>query len=132
MQNQKIIFFDGYCGLCNGVVDFMIERDPDQALHYAPLQGETARSLLTEAERNDLDSVVFVDESMKYHKSEAVLRALSYLSQDWAALTRAARAIPRPIRDLIYDLVAKNRFKLFGRRESCRAPSEAERKIFLP
>jgi predicted DCC family thiol-disulfide oxidoreductase YuxK len=135
---ETIVFFDGYCGLCSGVVDFMIARDSNERLLFSPLQGETARSCLSEQLRNDLDSVIVVRRNQKgavtitLKKRDAVLEALRLLNSTWAAFARAAQVLPRPIRDAVYDVVAKNRFKLFGRRDSCRAPTENERKRFRP
>ncbi len=132
------MFFDGYCGLCSSSVDFLIERDRDRKLVYSPLQGETARTLLDEKQRNDLESVVVVSRdsirgiTAQYSKSDALLFATSKLGSQWAALAGGLRVFPRPLRDLVYDIVARNRFKLFGKRESCRAPTAEERKLFLP
>ena len=132
---QTIVFFDGYCGLCSGVVDFLIARDSSRRLVYSPLQGETARKFLSESERTDLDTVVVVQPGspdVKLHKSDAVLYALEKASLGLAGAAKLARVFPRSFRDLVYDFVARNRFKLFGRRDSCRAPSSEERKLFLP
>lgn len=132
---QTIVFFDGYCGLCSGFVDFLIARDKRRKLVYAPLQGETARALLSESERTDLDTVVVLErgaQDIKFHKSDAVLLAISKASLGLSAAAKVARILPRSLRDLVYDFVAQNRFKFIGRRDSCRAPSAEERKLFLP
>ncbi|CAN5720426.1 thiol-disulfide oxidoreductase DCC family protein [soil metagenome] len=134
---KTIVFFDGYCGLCSGVVDYLMARDLDRKLVYAPLQGETATGVLTEAERSDLDTVIVVRDAglpsmLKLRKSDAVLEAVSLLNSDFAALAKSAKVFPRAVRDMIYDIVARNRFRLFGRRDSCRAPNAEERALFLP
>ncbi len=137
-ETQTIVFFDGYCGLCSSSVDFLIERDRGRKLVYSPLQGETARSLLNEKQRNDLDSVVVITRdplngiTAHYLKSDALLFASGKLSPGWSALAKVLRVFPRPLRDMVYDLIARNRFKLFGKRESCRLPTIEERKLFLP
>ena len=132
---QIIVFFDGYCGLCSQTVDFLIARDKAARLRYSPLQGETAKRLLTEAERTDLDTSIVVIESengqTKLKKSDAILFALRELPM-WKYLTSALLLIPRPLRDAAYDLVAKNRFTLFKKRDTCRIPSASERERFLP
>ncbi len=135
---QTIVFFDGYCGLCSHSVDFLIERDRDRKLVYSPLQGETARALLNEKQRNDLESVVVVTRdpirgiTAQFSKSDALLFASGKLGPGWSALTGILRVFPRPLRDMVYDLIARNRFKFFGKRESCRLPTTEERKLFLP
>lgn len=134
---KTIVFFDGYCGLCSGVVDYLMARDLNRKLVYAPLQGETADRVLTEAERSDLDTVIVVRDAglpsmVKLRKSDAVLEAASLLSPDFAALAKSAKVFPRALRDMVYDTVARNRFRLFGRRDSCRAPNAEERALFLP
>lgn len=132
---QIIVFFDGYCGLCSGTVDFLIARDKAARLHYSPLQGETAKRLLTESERTDLDTSIVVIESengqTKLKKSDAILFALRELPM-WKYLAAALLLIPRPLRDAVYDLVAKNRFALFKKRDTCRIPNASERERFLP
>ena len=141
-SNMIVVFFDGYCGLCSGVVDFLIARDKKRSLLYSPLQGETALKYLSDQERNDLDTVIVLklgdggsldsNSSVKLKKSEAVLAALKSLEGPWKLAAIAGNVFPKPLRDFIYDLVAKNRFKFFGRRDSCRVPSSEERALFLP
>lgn len=128
-----VVFFDGYCGLCSGVVDFLITRDVARSLRYSPLQGETARLRLSERERADLDTVVVMTaDGHKLIKSDAILEALLIIGGFYAGMARLASLIPRPLRDFIYDVVARNRFRLFGRRNSCRLPSNDEQTLFLP
>ncbi len=143
-MSETIIFFDGYCGLCSGVVDFMIERDHERRLRYSPLQGETAKMLLSESERTDLDTVIVARRTPatsnnpadlkieKYKKSDAIFMALRELGPAYRTLTKLGMVFPEFIRNKVYDLIAKNRFTLFGRRETCRAPSKEERTLFLP
>jgi predicted DCC family thiol-disulfide oxidoreductase YuxK len=134
---SAIVFFDGYCGLCNETVDFLMSRDRDQVLRFAPLQGETAKRYSTEVELEDLDSVVVVrlenpETPIKLKKSTAVLFAISKLSTTWRILAGVAMLVPGSMRDLVYKLIAKNRFRLRGRRETCRLPTPEERHRLLP
>lgn len=143
-MTETIIFFDGYCGLCSGVVDFMIKRDLKHRLRYSPLQGETAKTLLSESERTDLDTVIVArrlpasagsSSHLKietYKKSDAIFVALRELGPGYKTLANLGSVFPKLIRNAVYDLIAKNRFTLFGRRETCRAPSKEERTLFLP
>ncbi len=133
---ETIVFFDGYCGLCSGVVDYMVVRDRDRKLLYSPLQGETARTLLTDSEREDLDTVIVVERSgadvRKFKKSDAILNAIAKINPDLRDLAKGAQIFPKAVRDFVYDLIARNRFRLYPRRDFCRAPTAEERKLFLP
>ena len=130
-----ILFFDGYCGLCNGFVDFVIARDSKAVFRFSPLQGETANArvpadAVSPASPGDPRSIVFWENGRVHRKSDAVLRALPLLGGAWK-LAAALRVIPRPARDFAYDVVARNRYRWFGRRETCRMPGPGERERFL-
>lgn len=123
-----IVFFDGVCGLCSGFVDFLVRHDRTRALRYAPLQGITAAQF--ERLPRHLDSVVVVHGDQVLVKSDAALTALSRLGGVWR-LTAVARVIPRALRDSVYDLIARNRYRWFGRHEACRIPTADEAAWFL-
>ena len=127
-----IIFFDGVCGLCNWFVDFVLPRDRRQTFRFAPLQGETAREYLSADEISALKTVVLVDESGAYRQSTAVLRVLRRLGGVWPLVGGVLRLIPPPLRDVGYRLVARNRYRIFGKKEACRMPMPDERARFLP
>lgn len=129
---SPIIFFDGVCGLCNWFVDFVLPRDRQGIFRFSPLQGETAREYLSAEEIEALKTVVLVDESGTYRQSTAVLRVLRRLSGVWPLIAGLLRLVPPPLRDLGYRLVARNRYRFFGRKEACRMPSADERQRFLP
>jgi predicted DCC family thiol-disulfide oxidoreductase YuxK len=129
---HPVIFFDGVCGLCNRFVDFVIRRDLQGTFHFAPLQGGTARERLAKADICNLKTVVLVDASGTYRKSAAVLRVLARLGGLWRIAAALLWAIPRPIRDIGYSWIAANRYAIFGKKETCRLPSAAERERFLP
>lgn len=128
MIDKDILYFDGVCNLCNGFIDFLIRRE--QTLFFAPLQGETARTQLSAQVKANLDTVVFQLKGRIYFRSSAAIRALMHIGGFWR-LMGFFLVLPTPVRDFIYDLVAKNRYKLFGRLDSCRLPSAAERARFL-
>ncbi|MCS6976676.1 MAG: DCC1-like thiol-disulfide oxidoreductase family protein [Gemmatales bacterium] len=129
---QPIIFFDGVCGLCNRFVDTMLRADKDGIFRFAPLQGETAKALLPPlGEDAGAWSVVYRDSQGTYRESEAVLRAMKRLGGWWGMLA-VLRIVPRPVRDGIYRLIARNRYRWFGKRTSCRLPTPEERARFLP
>lgn len=131
--NRPIVFFDGVCALCNRWVDRMLRCDRDGVLAFAPLQGETARRLLDLPAGEVPESLVLLEGGELRTRSSAVLSALRLLGGRWRLLARALRMIPSPIRDGLYDRVARNRYRWFGRRPSCRLPAgELERSRFLP
>jgi len=129
-SKMAIVYFDGHCNLCNGFVDFLIRRDAAGTLKFAPLQGKTAAERLLEAARAELSSVVLEDETGHYHESEAALRAIAHLGGAYA-LARALLIFPRFARDPVYRLVARNRYRLWGRSNTCRLPTPKERAHFL-
>lgn len=129
---ESILFFDGVCGLCNKAVDFVLVRDTQQAIKFAPIQGDTARSLLTPADIQNINTMVLWVKGRSYRKSAAAVRVLWRLSLGWKILGTLLWLIPLPLRNLGYMLVATNRYRFFGKKESCRLPTPAERLRFLP
>ena len=129
---HPILFFDGLCGLCNTSVDFVMKRDTRDVFRYAPLQGETAAGHLSEKDREDLDSVVLKTPEGLYRHSSAVVRILWKLPGIWPVLGTLLWLIPAPLRNLGYRIVAKNRYRFFGKKESCRLPTPEEIGRLLP
>jgi predicted DCC family thiol-disulfide oxidoreductase YuxK len=130
-MNQNIVFFDGVCNLCSGVVQWLIKRDKKNVLSYAPLQGSTAASLLPNSEFQKMDSIVFFHQGKFYHKSTAVLKILQVLSFPYT-LGIVLFIFPRFIRDFVYDWVAKNRYQWFGRKAECWLPDQDLLSKFKP
>ena len=129
---RRILFYDGVCGLCNRAVDFVLKRDPEGRIQFAPLQGETAQTLLTAADVTDLNSMVLWVEGTTYRKSSAAVRVLWQLGPGWQLIGTLLWLIPRPLRNLGYSLVAGQRYRFFGKHETCRLPTIEERVRFLP
>ena len=129
---QPIVFFDGVCGLCNRFVDFVLPRDRGEVFRFAPLQGETARRLIDRADIDSLKSILLCDGRSVHRQSTAVVRILHRLGGVWKIAAVALWLIPLPIRDHGYKLIARSRYRLFGKREACRLPTPAERRRFLP
>lgn len=127
---MKIIFFDGVCGLCNGFVDFILKVDKHQSFTFSPLQSEYAAQHLSAEHIKDLTSVVYLKDGKKFLKSRAVIEILSDIGGVWK-LAVIGKAIPDPLRNKAYDLVAANRYKFFGKKETCRLPTPEERARFL-
>ncbi len=128
MQNShiqdKIVFFDGYCILCNRTVDFLIRRDRKKLLKFAPLQSAIAEHLIQDQHKmDDLDTVVFYDQGIIHFKSDAAFRIADYLGFPYNAI-KIACLLPLPVRNAIYDIIAGKRYRWFGKRDSCRIPDE--------
>lgn len=130
MSEKPIIFFDGVCGLCNRAVDFLIRRDKNRLFRFAPLQGKTASIVLPSALLDQPETIVCKNGDVLYYKSNAILHILIQIGGGWK-LAVLLYVIPKFIRDLCYDMVAHNRYKVFGKKESCRLPSPEEREVFL-
>lgn len=127
---MNIIFFDGYCGLCNGFIDFMMKVDKKGVFKFSPLQGDFAKQELSPTDVEDLTSIVVKLDGKTYRKSEGVFRALERLGGFWK-FTSVLRALPQGLSNAGYDMVAKNRYKLFGKSDTCRLPTPEERTRFL-
>lgn len=125
-----IVFYDGLCSLCDGVVGFLMARDHRRALHFAALQGTTAAARLS-GESRAVDSILFLDAEGVHTRAAGVLQATAAMRGrwSWAALLGLA---PRWISDPVYDWVARNRYRWFPRRDACRLPTPEERAILLP
>jgi len=126
----QIVLFDGVCNFCNSSVQFIINRDPKGLFHFASQQSEIGVQLMTEHGLTGHESIVYIEDGKAYMKSAAALRIAKHLSGLWPT-TAIFFAVPRPIRDMAYDVVAKNRYRWFGKRDSCMIPPPSIRKRFL-
>lgn len=126
-----IVFFDGVCGLCNASVDRVLRWDRRGVFRLAPLQGETARQLLLPDDSQQLGSVVLRADGQTYRKSAAIVRILWRLGTACQIAGTLLWLIPRPIRDLGYMIISRNRYRWFGKKETCRMPTVQERARFL-
>lgn len=127
---MKVIFFDGVCGLCNGFVDFVLKIDKKNEFMFSPLQSDYAKNHLPEEYTKDLKSVVYFNDGKIISRSAAVIKILSEIGGIWKFAT-IGNVLPEKLRDSAYDMVAKNRYKLFGRKETCRLPTPEERARFV-
>ena len=125
-----MVLFDGVCTLCNGFVRFVIERDPAGRFQFAPLQSDAAGRLLGKAPQPLSDSLVLVEDGRLFTRSTAALRVACGLRFPWP-LAYVFVAVPRPVRDWVYDAVARNRYRWFGRRDVCMVLTPELRSRFL-
>jgi predicted DCC family thiol-disulfide oxidoreductase YuxK len=129
---RPIIFFDGVCGMCNAFVDFVLRVDRQEQFLFAPLQGSLARELLPPLSEDSREwSMMYLDERGIHDQSDASLQVYRCLGGMWWLLS-LARYIPRSIRNPAYRVIARNRYRWFGRKEQCRVPNLDDRKRFLP
>ena len=126
-----IVFFDGVCGFCNHSINWLLARDPDHRLRFAALQGPTAKSEVPDDIRNRLDTLVFVRDGRIFVRTAAVSRILMTLGGRWWWYGALLWVVPFPIRDFGYRIVARLRYRLFGKQDACRIPTPAERAVFL-
>ncbi|MDN3667964.1 thiol-disulfide oxidoreductase DCC family protein [Echinicola jeungdonensis] len=131
-EKYDIVLFDGVCNLCNTAVDFIIQRDPQNQFKLASLQDEASKKLLKDysVEEDYLDSIILIRGENVYYKSRAALEIAKKLKGLWP-LFYGFVIIPTFLRDPIYDWIARNRYKWFGKRETCRMPSEEDKLKFL-
>ncbi len=129
---ERIVLFDGVCNLCNDTVRFVMARDPRGRFAFAPLQSGAGRALVAKhglpADR--LDTVVLLQDGRAFERSDAALRIAAGLGGAWPVLG-ALRLVPRRLRDTIYDWIARNRYRWFGRRAECAVPTPDQRHRFL-
>ena len=127
---NNIVFFDGVCNFCNGTVNWLMARNKRRNLLFSSLQGSTAKRLVPQEMLVDLSSIVYYRKGSMYTKSTAVL----FICKDMAwygGLALPFLLVPRFVRDGVYNWVARNRYKWFGKSDTCRIPSAAERTRFL-
>lgn len=126
-----VVLFDGECNFCDQSVQFIIKRDPRASIKFASLQSDIGKELLKKHNVvNDIDSFVLIEDKNCYFKSSAALRVCKNLKGGWKILY-VLLVVPKPIRDFFYGIIAKNRYKWFGKKDSCMLPSPEERKRFL-
>jgi predicted DCC family thiol-disulfide oxidoreductase YuxK len=131
-DRYDIILFDGVCNLCNDAVDFIIKRDRKNHFKFTSLQDNVTQRLLKEYRIKEgyLDSIILIRGNQIFYKSRAALEISKKLSGIWPVLYSFI-ILPSFLRDPIYDWIANNRYKWFGKKETCRLPSEDEKSKFL-
>jgi predicted DCC family thiol-disulfide oxidoreductase YuxK len=124
--------FDGVCTLCNSAVQFIIPRDPEGHIRFAPLQSAPGKALLSGhgLDPGALDSVVLIEDGNVYQKSAAVIRVAELLGWPYRA-ARIGRLLPPAVLDQLYDIVAASRYDIFGRKDQCMVPSDDVSDRFL-
>ena len=131
-DKHQIILFDGVCNFCNSSINFVIDHDPKKHFKFASLQSDIGQEILTKFSKNtkDFDSVILLKDNQLYEKSEAALEITKHLSGFWKYLSIFG-ILPTFFLNFFYDIVAKNRYKIFGKADSCRMPTPDLKERFL-
>lgn len=132
-KNNTILLFDGVCNLCNSWVQFILPRNKSQSIIFGSLQSESGQKLLKENRlpHKEFDTLIVIDQGKVYKKSQAVFFLIKQLDFPWP-LFSIFRIIPRCISDRVYDLIARSRYKVFGKLDQCMIPDENVKDRFLP
>ena len=131
-ENKKIILFDGVCNLCNKTIQTIIERDEERIFRFAPLQSDVALQIVNERgiDTSNFDSVILIEPGVAYYeKSTAAIEIAKHLrGYKWL---RFFKPLPEGLRNMVYNLIANNRYKWFGRKEECMIPTPEIEALFL-
>lgn len=137
IEGRALLLYDGVCALCNGVVAFLMKRDRGDRFRFAPLESDLGREVLARFGIHSFpEGVVLLTDALTpkeqlYHRSDAFGAALERLSAPWRAMGRALRLVPRPLREWGYRMVARYRYRIFGRYDACPMPPPEQRTRLL-
>lgn len=131
--NKKIILFDGVCNLCNSSIQFVIKRDNEDLFRYAALQSDIGQKLLIERniDTENIDSIILIEPGIAYYtKSDAALEIGTHL-KGYGTISKILLLIPNGLRNIVYDFVARNRYKWYGKKDACMIPTPELQSKFL-
>lgn len=129
-SGSAIVLFDGVCNFCNSSINFIIKRDKKRYFHFAPLQSDIAQKIVGDKTKPMPESVILIENGRTYDRSSAALRIAKKLDGLWPVLYIFI-LLPKPIRDWVYNLIGRNRYKWFGKTEACMIPTPEVRSRFL-
>jgi predicted DCC family thiol-disulfide oxidoreductase YuxK len=131
-MNNPILLFDGVCNLCNSTVQWILARDKKAQFRFAALQSEIGQALLIQhgIDTQSIDSVILIDGDRVFIKSDAALEVATRIGGAWT-LMGIFYIIPRPIRNIVYDWIARNRYRWFGKHNECWLPRPEWKARFL-
>ena len=132
LEPKYLLLFDGYCNLCNSTVNRLLRFDRRKRITFVSLQSDAGMKLIAKYQLENLydKTVILIANEKLYHHSTAIIHLFKILGGGWKILC-ALIVIPGPVRDFFYSLIARNRLKWFGRRESCRVPTRDELNHFI-
>lgn len=130
--NHPLVLFDGVCNFCNASVNFILKRDPTGVFRFTPLQSKMAKRLLEKFQlpSDELNTMVLIDGDRVCTRSDAGLRIARRLRWPWP-LVSVFLIIPKVLRDVVYKIIARNRYRWWGKRETCMVPSPEWKERFL-
>lgn len=137
IEGHSLLLYDGVCALCNGLVRFLLKRDRRGSLRFTPLERPLGREVLARFGLHEVaDGVVLVTDALTvnegiHYRSDAVSVALGLLGNPWAVLGRMLSVLPGPVREVGYGMVARRRYRLFGRYDACPVPAPGQRERIL-
>jgi predicted DCC family thiol-disulfide oxidoreductase YuxK len=137
IEGRALLLYDGVCALCHGVVAFLMKRDCGDRFRFVPLESDLGREVLARFDIHAFpEGVVLLTDALTpreqlYHRSDAFAAALERLSAPWRAMGRALRLVPRPLREWGYRMVARYRYRIFGRYDACPMPPPEQRTRLL-
>jgi predicted DCC family thiol-disulfide oxidoreductase YuxK len=131
-NNKSIILFDGVCNLCNASVNFIIKHDKKERFLFASLQSDAAKEILLQfpSKKIELSSLILIENGKIYEKSSAILKITKHLNSG-LNLFYIFKIIPKLLRDKLYSIIAKNRYKWFGKKSSCMIPTKKQKNRFI-
>lgn len=132
-SNKKIILFDGVCNLCNSSVQFVIKRDYQDIFRYAALQSEAGKKLLLERNIDplDIDSIILIDPNIAYYTKSTAALEIGKNLKGISTLSSILLWLPESFRNIVYDFIASNRYKWYGKKEFCMVPTAELKNKFL-
>ncbi|MBC6998390.1 thiol-disulfide oxidoreductase DCC family protein [Cytophaga sp. FL35] len=132
-KNKQIILFDGVCNLCNNAVQFVIKRDKKDVFRYAALQSEVGQQLSKERgiDTSKVDSIILIDPGTAYYTKSTAALEIGKQLKGYRGLSSILLWIPTPIRDIVYDFIAKNRYNWYGKKDHCMVPTPELKAKFL-
>ena len=131
LKHMNIVLFDGVCNLCNATVVFLIKHDTSNNLHFAAQQTAAGQNIMQQhGIIDDNKSVIFIKEDQVYFKSDAIIEIAKHIA-GWPRFLKYGNILPKGFRNVLYDFIAKNRYRIFGQRTTCSIPSEATKNKFL-
>ncbi len=131
-SGHPVVLFDGTCNFCSVSVQFILRNERDSNLHFATLQSEVGQQRLMDHDmpRDRMDSMILIDQEQAYDRSDAALRVAKHLRAPWR-WAKIFVFVPKPIRDWCYRILAKNRYRIFGKSEECMVPKPELKSRFL-
>lgn len=131
--NKKIILFDGVCNLCDSSVQYIIKRDKNDVFRYAALQSETGEKLLAERniDSNEIDSIILIEPNVAYYTKSTAALEIGKNLKGLRTISSILLWLPESFRNIVYDFIAKNRYKWYGKKADCMIPTEELKSKFI-